>query len=442
VETPAERGRPQVVGHGISSDVLLLGLDGFRVLAVVEDGGELFVGVETTAAVVGCAGCGTRARSKGRRVVQLRDLAVAGRPVRLVWRKRRWRCVDPDCEVGSWSETHPEAKPRACLTERARRDARDRVGRDGATVVGVARELGVSWDTVMRTVRELGAPLLAGLSLEGTTALGMDEHRWRHRPQGWATGFCDLETGRLLEVVPGRSSAGVRSYLALQPAAVRGAVGVVALDPWRGYLGPVRDLLPRAEVVVDHFHLVRLANQVVTEVRQRTQQEVCGHRGRKGDPLFGVRHLLLRGRERLTSRQRQRLTAALDHPRGDRWDEIGCAWTAKELLRDVYAADGEAEARSRLHGFYRWAEQIGVPEVERLARTVASWESELLAYHTGRLSNAKTEAVNLLIEKVRRVGHGYRNWRNYRLRPLLHCGVKWHTPPTAKIRGRRPPIAA
>jgi hypothetical protein len=66
----------------------------------------------------------------------------------------------------------------------------------------------------------------------------------------------------------------------LQPAAVRGAVGVVALDQWRGYLGQVRDLLPRAEVVVDHFHLMRLANQLVTEVGQRTQQEVsesCHH---------------------------------------------------------------------------------------------------------------------------------------------------------------------
>ena len=56
--------------------------------------------------------------------------------------------------------------------------------------------------------------------------------------------------------------------------------------------------------MVDHFHLVRLANHVVTEVRQRIQQEVTGHRGRKGDPLYGIRHLLLRGRQRLTDRQR------------------------------------------------------------------------------------------------------------------------------------------
>lgn len=61
-------------------------------------------------------------------------------------------------------------------------------------------------------------------------------------------------------------------------------VATVIVDPWRGYLRPVRRLLPRAQVVVDHFHLIRLANQVVTEVRQRTQQDVTGHRGRKGDP--------------------------------------------------------------------------------------------------------------------------------------------------------------
>lgn len=53
-----------------------------------------------------------------------------------------------------------------------------------------------------------------------------------------------------------------------------------------------------------------------------------------------------------------------------------------------------------------------------------------------------TEAMNLLVENVRRVGHGFRNWQNYRLRLLLHCGVKWETPPTAKVRGRSPALVA
>ena len=257
-----------------------------------------------------------------------------------------------------------------------------------------------------------------------------------------ACGFVDLHSGRLLEVVPGRSGAGVRRFLGCQDKDTRAAVEVVALDPWRGYLGPVRELLPRALVTVDHFHLIRLANQVVTEVRQRTQQEVTGHRGRKGDPLYGIRHLLLRGRERLRAPDRQRLQAALADPRGDRYDEVACAWIAKELLRDVYRAEGISAARRALGEFYRWAEEVAVPEVDRLARTVKVWEAEIIAYHHTGMSNGITEAMNLLVEKVRRVGHGFRNWENYRLRLLLHCGEKWETPPTAKIRGRSPALVA
>jgi transposase len=67
----------------------------------------------------------------------------------------------------------------------------------------------------------------------------------------------------------------------------------------------------------------------------------------------------------------------------------------------------------------------------------------VLAFHTtGGASNGPTEAVNLLIEKIRRLGHGYRNFTNYRCRLLLGCGVQWDTVPTRRIRGRQPAFAA
>jgi transposase len=252
----------------------------------------------------------------------------------------------------------------------------------------------------------------------------------------------DLDTGRLVDIIEGRSGTGIARYLAAQPAETRAGIETVSVDPWRGYLRPVRQLLPRAQVVVDCFHLSRLANQVVTEVRQRTQQEVTGNRGRKGDPLYGIRHLLLRGGERLTETQWERISRALDHPDGDRWDEIASAWTGKELLGDVYAADGVAQARRALDVFYHWVEEVEVPELRRLARTVHQWEGEILAYHQDRYTNAKTGAANLIVEKQRRAAHGYRNFANYRLRPLLNHGIKWHTQPTTKIRGHKPPKIA
>ena len=78
----------------------------------------------------------------------------------------------------------------------------------------------------------------------------------------------------------------------------------------------------------------------------------------------------------------------------------------------------------------------------RLATTASAWQDEVLAYHTTKLSNGPTEAVNRLVKKIKRVGHGNRFFENYRLRLLLHCGVEWQSVPTARIRGRRPPLVA
>jgi Transposase len=86
-----------------------------------------------------------------------------------------------------------------------------------------------------------------------------------------------------------------------------------------------------------------------------------------------------------------------------------------------------------------WCDGVQVLELSRLARTVRAWEAEILAWHrTAGCSNGPTEAINLLIKKVKRVGHGFRNFANYRLRLLLHCGVRWQTHRTARLRGRFP----
>ena len=125
--------------------------------------------------------------------------------------------------------------------------------------------------------------------------------------------------------------------------------------------------------------------------------------------------------------------------RRDPTGEVVAAWQGKELLRAVYAAVGLPAARVALDRFYRRADGVGVAELSRLARTVKAWEAEILAwYATGGCSNGPTEAINLLVKKVKRVGHGFRNFANYRLRLLLHCGVRWQTHRTTSLRGRSP----
>ena len=431
--------------HGSESATALLGMPGFAVGAQLEVDGEIWLLVETRTAVVGCAGCGTRAVGHGRRRVKVRDLPMAGRPVVLVWAKRKWRCPDPDCATKTWTETSDEIGARASLTERARADMCRRVGEDEDSVAEVARAFGVGWHTAMAAVRDHGRPRVDDpRRVAGVDALGLDETRFlaatpTHRTE-YVTGFVDLGRARLLDIVPGRSGQAVRDWLGRRPPGWLAGIDVVALDPFRGYANGLLAHLGHASVVIDHFHAVRLANAAVDDVRRRVQNETVGHRGRTGDPLYGIRRLLLIAAERLDHRGWGRLSAGL--AAGDSHGEVGASVLAKELLREVYAADDFGHARRRLVVFYQWCADAEVPELARLATTISAWQAEVLAYHTTRLSNGPTEAVNLLIEKVRRIGHGFRNFDNYRLRLILRCGVTWQTPRTARIRGRQPRLIA
>jgi transposase len=428
--------------HSSASASRLLGLDGFEVLAAEIVGGEWRLVVQTTAEVVGCPRCGVRAQAHGRRTVRVRDLPIGGRPVVLAWRKRLWRCRESACQVRTWTEPAAAIAPRVVLTQRARAEACRRVGKDAHAVAAVARDLGVGWATIMRAVEDHGTPLVDDPArLNGVTALGLDETSFlkatRVAPTRWVTGLVDLEGGRLLEVVATRTRAAVAGWLDARPRDWLAQVGTVALDPWHGYASALVTPLGHAIVVVDHFHAIRLANAVVDQVRRRTQQATLGHRGRKRDPLYRIRKLLLTAAEQLTQRGWARLRAGL--AAGDPTGEVAAAWQGKELLRAVYAADGMLAARAALDRFYRWADGVKVAELTRLARTVGAWQAEILAWHTtDGCSNGPTEAVNLLIKKVKRVGHGVRNFTNYRLRLLLHCGVRWQTHRTARLRGRSP----
>ena len=427
------------------SAVAVLGMAGFVLLAAVEVNGELHQLVETEASVVGCFGCGARALSKGRRRTKVRDLSCGGRPVVVVWAKRLWRCGDADCDVKTWSETSPLIGARASLTERARAEACRQVGRDNHAVAEVGRSLGVGWWTVMNAVRDYGEPLVDDPGRIGAVGgLGLDETAWLRanatRHTAYLTGFVDIIGGRLLDIVAGRSARVVEDWLAACSQDWLAGVHTVAIDPHRGYANGVAEKLAHATLVVDPFHAVRLANVAIDDVRRRVQQDTCGHRGRKGDPLYGIRRLLLRGNERLSDHARTRLEVGL--AAGDPRDEVLDAWLAKEALRHMYAADTMAEAARRFDAFIKEAKSSAVPELHRLAKTMSRWRTEILAHHRSGASNGPTEAVNLLIKKVLRVAHGFRNLENYRLGLLLHCGVRWQTPVATRIRGRSPRLAA
>src|SRR5918994_821389 len=290
-------------GSGVSA---LLGLDGFvmRAQLLEEASGEWWLAVETLEDRAWCPACGVRATGHGRRRVVVRDLPLADRPVVLVWAKRLWRCVEPTCPACTWSEDSDEIAPRAVLTERARAEICRRVGPGEHSVAQAARDFGVSWHAAMSAVRDHGRPRVDHLArLDAPAAIGLDETSFlaatANHPSLLVTGIIDLDTGRLIDVLPARSATAVAAWLNAKPAPWLERIAHVVIDPYQPYATAVAAGLPDARVVIDHFHAIRLANAALDEVRRRTQQTSLGHRVRKVDPLYRIRRRLLPGHDRL-----------------------------------------------------------------------------------------------------------------------------------------------
>ncbi len=434
------------MGFDDSGDVTsLVGLVGFVVRAQVHDGEQWWLAVETIAEVVGCEACGARGVGHGRRRVKVRDLPVSGEPVTLVWAKRIWRCPDADCVVKTWSESSEEIAARAVLTERARADIARRVGPGEESVAGVARSFGVAWSTAMDAVRDHGRSRVDHLSRLGApAAIGLDETSFLkatgEHPTLLVTGIVDLDRGQLVDVVPARSAAAVEAWLNDKPIRWTAGIRHVVIDPYQPYANAVSNELGDARLVVDHFHVIRLANAALDDVRRRVQQDTLGHRGRKGDPLYRIRRRLLLAREKLSDDAFDRVLAWLE--RGDPDGEVSVAYLAKELLRDVYNPNTVFDARHRLIEFYELCDEVDVHELSRLAKTIRRWQTPLLRWHTTRLTNAGVEGTNLIIKNIKRLGFGFTNFENYRLRLLLRCGTTWKTRTAPSIRTRQPSLVA
>lgn len=165
-----------------------------------------------------------------------------------------------------------------------------------------------------------------------------------------------------------------------------------------------------------------LQAMAVDEDRRRVQQEIHGHRGRKNDPLYGIRTILRCGQEKLTDRQRARLDRAI--AADQRHDEILVAWLCAQKLRSAYRAKSPAEGRRIADDLIRSLPTCPIPESKRLGKTLKQWRDAFLAYFdTGRPNNGGTEAINELHQRVAR---GSRNRDHYRPRMLLIGGGLTH----------------
>ena len=430
---------------GQRSATLLLGIEGLAVASVdLEEGGGRVVAVVTDElGAAACPDCGVISTSvKGRATTRPRDVPYGEAPIRLVWHKTRWRCREQACPRGSFTESLPSVPARSRLTTRLRVECGERIATDASCVQAAADRYRVSWPVAHAAyVTRVDAQLATPLPL--VAVLGIDETRrgkpvwaqdpltcrWRIVTDRWLTGIVDAAgTGGLLGHVDGRTAATVADWLREQPQGWREAITHVCIDLSASYAKAVTDALPGAVLVADRFHLVRLGNEMVTDVRQRVTRADRGRRGGKHDPEWASRRRLLTAHERLSPDSFARMWNGLID-QGDLGIEILHAYAVKENLRQLLAlaptpgtsVPDRSVISHRLWRFLDLAAATDSPEVHRLVATIEVWwpaiEASLLTGYT----NARSEGYNRLAKHQGRNAFGFRNVDNHRRRIRWAC---------------------
>ena len=215
--------------------------------------------------------------------------------------------------------------------------------------------------------------------------------------------------------------------MALQTKEFRDGVAVVAIDPSAPYASGIRRALPAARIVLDHFHLVMLANKMLTDVCQRVQHEQQGRRGMKVDPAWAHRRLLLRAGNKLGHQDPGPVEDGFRDRRPT--NEISAAWGVKELLAQMLAAHGpngysRAQTSTRRTRFLAACVDADMPKAARLAGTIEKWWPEIEGFLELGKTNARTEGYNRVIKAIKPVACEFRNQDNYQRPIMLHSAAR------------------
>lgn len=424
----------ELTGVAADAATILFNLPDSRVISSTSTAGRRPIIVETDQPP-GCPSCGVIAsRRKERRLQQLRDIPVAG-ALDVLWSKYSWYCEERACDRLSFFESTPQVPRRARSTGRVRDQLVDAVIRSGRAVSETAAGFAVSWWMVRAAMTEACLLRLPDVEELSPRMLGVDEHRFRSvryfqdpstkawtRFEPWMTTVVDLDTGQVPGVVDGRHHKGVGDWLFARPLEWRLAVQVVAINPSAAFRKALRMWLPRTAVAVDHFHLISLANQAMTETRQNLSQQVKGRRGRAIDKAWAHRMLLLRGGDTLSFRAALRLEKVFadDDPTGT----LRAVWQVKEQLRLLLRTGSLEDAAAAKKVLEELVKAAARPETNRLYRTVCrGWKEIEVLIITGA-TTGKVGDNNTAIKNIKRTARGYRNAANYKSVILLRSAVR------------------
>ena len=372
------------------------------------EGGRIIFKIRTRDDKLYCARCGSRHVIKsGSTVRRFRSVPIGSRQIILEMTVQRLECKD--CGAIQQERVH-FVRGKERYTYRMKRFVLDlcRIG----TIADVAKQVHMSWDTVKDILKaELGRKY-SRPDLKEPRYIGIDEFAVA-KGQVYMTIVVDLECGGIVYVGNGK---GADALDGLWPKLARAGcrIEAVSTDLSEAFISAVREHLPDAVQIFDHFHIVKLMNEKLDKVRRDTYNQETDENKRR--LIKGQRWLLLANGDNLSPKAEERLYKALDINR-----PLATAYYLKESLRRVWWQENKQDAAIVLDDWIEQARQSGLKPIESIADTLARHRKGILAWYDYRISNGKLEGINNKIKTMKRQAYGYRDMSFFKLKLLsLH----------------------
>ena len=282
-----------------------------------------------------------------------------------------------------------------------------------ASLKAGAQLLGISWDQTQAILDRAVARGLARREVTDLKHVGLDEKSFG-KGQDYVTTLTDLDGARVLEVVPGRTEADANKAWETLTESQREGIQAAAIDMSMAYENSVRANAPNADIVHDRFHVAKLLNESVDQVRRQEQKTL---KAEGDDRLTGTRPLWMFAADHLDEERAGRLE---ELRRGDL--KTGRAWAIKEYFRWFWKQEDEESGAEQFHDWYSWAIRSRLPPIKRAARTLKERLPNLLTWFAHHITNALSEGFNSVIQNLKTNARGFRNFDNYRTRILFFCG--------------------
>jgi transposase len=381
------------------------GIHGYQYIRTVYRAGAVIFNITPKAFSLRCPACGSKKiKRRGTKTRMFRTVPIGSKPVFIQLPVQRVECLccgvirQAKIQFAEWRRSYTKAFERYALALSKH-----------MTILDVAKHLGVSWGTIKDIQKRYLTRKYKQPRLKNITRIAIDEISIG-RGHRYLTVVLDIKTGAVIFVGDGK---GVDSLIPFFKRLNRSKAKIkaVAIDMSPSYIAAVLENLPESTIVFDHFHVIKLFNDKLSELRRAIYREAKDQLQK--DILKGTRWLLLKNSYKLNEEknEKERLEEALNLNK-----PLATAYYLKEDLRQVWNQVCKSDAETILYDWIKKAQSTGIAMLKKFAKTLAGHAFGILNYYDYPISTGPLEGTNNKIKTLQRQAYGYRDMEFFKLK--------------------------